>query len=136
VADATAIVSGDKLKGRFGQQKGDHFITVDNLFAAVPVAVGLSNASLTGTLTSGNGAKITGNTGAGGIMTAANQRLGFFNVTPIVQPAGTGELVGMAGNGATNANAANMTANGNTGNAAYSLNDVVKALKTIGLLTQ
>ena len=99
--------------------------------------VGANNLSVAdnGTLTMGNMTNLALGTGSGTrIGTAANQKLGLFGVTPIVKPAGTGELVGMAGNGATNANAVNMTANGNSGSTAYSLNDVVKAMKALGSL--
>lgn len=95
------------------------------------------NASLSanGTLTLGNLTNFSLGNGSGTRMGTANtQKYAEWGATPIVQPAGTGELVGMAGNGATNANAVNMTANGNTGSTAYSLNDVVKALKTSGRL--
>ncbi len=93
--------------------------------------------NLLNAVTLNNGAVWTGNTGAGGfqLMAAANQKMGFWGATPIVRPAGTGELVGLLGNAATVTNAANFNSNGNTGNAAYNLNDIVKALKTAGLLT-
>lgn len=96
-----------------------------------------TNANVSGVLTAGNGATIVANTGNGGLKvgTAANQKMGFWGVTPVVQPAGTGELLGMNGNAATNANAVNMNSNGNSGSAFYSFSDVVKALKQAGMLT-
>ncbi len=95
----------------------------------------ITNASLSGTLTTSNGAIVAGGVGSGlTFMSAANQKLGLWGATPIVQPAGTSELIGIVGNSATAANATNMTSNGNTGSAAYSLNDVVKAIKKVGLL--
>lgn len=77
------------------------------------------------TLGTGSGCKVGGN---------ANQKLGAWGATPIVQPSGTGELVGMNGNAVTAAQAANMNANGNNGTKYYTLNDVVKALKAAGWL--
>lgn len=65
-----------------------------------------------------------------------NQKMGEFGVTAVIQPASKGELLGMNGNAATNANAVNMNSNGNVGNNAYTLSDVVKALKQMGGLLQ
>ncbi len=112
-------------------------VTNDTITNAGITNATITNGSLSGTLTTGNGAKVTGNTGVGGltVMSAANQPLGFWGATPVVQPAGTGELVGIVGNAATNINATNMTSNGNTGSTNYSFNDVVKALKKAGLMT-
>ncbi len=104
--------------------------------AAAPTGV-FTNMSLANTLTMGDASNVALNTGNGSrVGTAANQKLGLWGATPIVQPAGTAELVGSVGNAATNANAVNMTSNGNTGSAAYSFNDVVKAMKKAGMLTQ
>ncbi len=97
--------------------------------------IGNATLSANGTMTLGNLTNFSLGNGSGTRMGTANtQKYAEWGATPIVQPAGTGELVGMAGNGATNANAVNMTANGNTGSTAYSLNDVVKALKASGRL--
>jgi len=64
---------------------------------------------------------------------ATNQKLAFWNAGPIVQPAGTGETTGHAAVGGTNVDS-NDTFTGNTGSKAYTINDVVKALKNSGIM--
>jgi hypothetical protein len=68
------------------------------------------------------------------IATNANQKMGWWGATPVVQPSSKGELIGLSGNAATAANATNMNSNGNLGNSAYGLNDVIKAMKQAGEL--
>lgn len=75
--------------------------------------------------TTGNGARIAGNNA---------QKLGFWGATPVVRLATNGEANGYLGNAATNTNAGTFTANGNSGSSAYTLGDVVKAMKQYGLL--
>lgn len=110
--------------------------TTGNITNAALTNAAITNGSLTGNFAAGNGAKITGVTGAGGFQVLANacHLLGLWGATPIVQPAAIGELIGFTGNGETNANAVNFAANGNVGNRSYSLGDVVKALKNLGVL--
>ena len=69
------------------------------------------------------------------IGTAATQLLGFFNATPVVQQASTGEIVGATA-GSGDALHINATFTGNTAGStkAYTINDIVKALKNLGLL--
>lgn len=67
------------------------------------------------------------------IGTATGQKLGFYNATPVVQQAGTGETTGATGGSGTNVHV-NATFTGNVGSAAYTISDVVKALKNLGLL--
>jgi hypothetical protein len=103
-------------------------------------ADGATNAALnvdtsSKTVTWGDAVNHAFNTTTGSKLgTAANQKLGFWNATPVVQPSGTGELLGFTGNAATNANAVNFAANGNNGSKSYSLGDIVKALKNAGIL--
>lgn len=67
------------------------------------------------------------------IGTATNQKLAFFNAAPVVQPATTGTTLGFtAGAGTTVVSGSTFT--GNTGTAAYTIGDIVLALKQLGLL--
>jgi hypothetical protein len=67
------------------------------------------------------------------IGTATGQKLAFYNATPVVQQAGTGETTGVSSGSGTNIHA-NATFTGNVGSTAYTISDVVKALKNLGLL--
>jgi hypothetical protein len=67
------------------------------------------------------------------IGTATGQKLAFYNSTPVVQHSTTGETTGVSGGSGTNIHA-NATFTGNVGSAAYTISDVVKALKNLGLL--
>ena len=69
------------------------------------------------------------------IGTAATQKIGFFNATPAAQQSGTGEATGTSGGSGT-ALHANATITGNVGSTAYTVGDIVKALKTLGLLAE
>jgi sugar lactone lactonase YvrE len=60
-------------------------------------------------------------------------KAGFFGKDAIVQPSGTGETTGFTAGSGTAVNDAS-TFTGNIGSTAYRINDVVKALKQLGLL--
>ena len=63
----------------------------------------------------------------------AGKKLGLFGATPVVQPSTTGEIIGMTpGIGTAVDDQATFT--GNMGATAYTINDVVKALKLLGIL--
>ena len=66
---------------------------------------------------------------------AASGTTGFYGISPIAQPSGVGEASGfVAGSGiAVNDDS---TFTGNVGSTAYRINDIVKALKSLGLLAQ
>lgn len=92
-----------------------------------------TNATIGNRLTFADNANVALNATTGTMFgTAANQKMGNWGATPIVQPSGTGELLGFTGNAATNANAVNFASNGNVGTKSYSLGDVVKAMKAKG----
>lgn len=67
------------------------------------------------------------------IGTATSQKLGFFNATPVVQQATTGTTTGFTA-GAGTAAKSDSTYTGNTGTAAYTVGDIVLALKNLGFL--
>lgn len=67
------------------------------------------------------------------IGTATNQKIGLWNAAPVVQPSTTGTTTGFtAGTGTTVASGSTFT--GNTGSTAYTIGDIINALKKIGLL--
>lgn len=66
------------------------------------------------------------------IGTATNQKLGFFNATPIVQPTAAGAS-GYAAVGGTNVNS-NDTFTGGVGSTAYTVGDIVAIMKNLGLM--
>lgn len=78
---------------------------------------------------------ITDTTTGTKIGTDTSQKLGFFNAAPVVQQSGTGETVGFTQNAGTAVNDSS-TFTGNIGSTAYRINDIVKALKNLGLLAQ
>lgn len=83
----------------------------------------------TGTSTFNN-LNTTGNTGIGD---AATDTVGFYGATKVAQPATTGTTTGFTAGSGTAARA-DSTFTGNTGTAAYTVGDIVKALKDLGLL--
>jgi hypothetical protein len=92
------------------------------------------NTTLNASITIEDGDNIAVGTVTGTkIGTGADQRIGLFNATPVVQPSATGETVGfIAGSGTTVREDSTFT--GNVGNRAYRISDIVKALKQVGIL--
>jgi len=131
-----------------GTDTGDNKITLtDNLASALDITES-TNSYLKFTTTntgekvvfgkdldiSGDHDLIIGTSTGTKIGTAATQKIGFFNATPIVQPAGSGtSTVASAGSGATTVKN-DTTFQGTGSGAAYTINDIVKALKDLGLL--
>jgi len=76
----------------------------------------------------------TGTIGGIEIGLAATSLVGLFGATPVVQQAGTGETTGFVAGSGTSAND-DSTFTGNVGSTAYRINDIVKALKNLGVLT-
>ena len=69
------------------------------------------------------------------IGTATTQKLGFWNATPVIQQSSTGtNATGFTANGPHDTVHADSTFTGNVGATAYSISDIVKHLKTIGLI--
>ena len=66
--------------------------------------------------------------------TATTQKLGFYNATPVVQQATTGTTTGFTAGGPANNVHADSTFTGNSGTKAYTVGDIVRALKNLGLL--
>ena len=64
---------------------------------------------------------------------STSQKIGFWNVTPVIQPATTGTTTGFTANAGTAMNSAS-TSTGGTGTKAYTFGDVVLALKQSGIM--
>jgi hypothetical protein len=67
------------------------------------------------------------------IGTASSQKLGFYGLTAITQPAGNGTQATAAAGGTTTC-FLNTTLTGGSGSTAYTVGDVVKCLKQLGLI--
>lgn len=101
----------------------------------------ITNGSLaaSGTMTLANLTNFALGTGSGTrIGTAANQKLGMWGVTPVIQPATTTEVTGEAGLGNNVLGSVYVTNtsnfNGNSGTKTYTINAIVRALKEAGIL--
>ena len=76
---------------------------------------------------------ILGTTTGTKIGTATSQKLGFYNATPVIQQATTGTATGFTANSGTTVRD-DSTFTGNSGTKAYTVGDIVLALKNLGLL--
>lgn len=68
------------------------------------------------------------------IGTATNQKVAFFNSTPIIQPSAVGSATGYAAGTTAATFHSDDTYTGNVGSTAYTINGVVAALKNLGLI--
>lgn len=66
---------------------------------------------------------------------SATDKVGFFGETPVVQPSSTGETTGFTAGSGTAAND-DSTFTGDVGSTAYTIGDIVKHLKTLGLIAE
>ena len=132
-----------------GTDTGDNKITLtDNLASALDITQS-TNSYLKFTTTnsgekivfgkdldiSGDHDLIIGTSTGTKIGTATSQKIGFFNATPVVQQNTTGTTTGTSAGSGT-ALHANATITGGVGSTAYTVGDIVKALKQLGLLAQ
>ena len=78
---------------------------------------------------------VLGATTGSKIGTATTQKLGFWNATPIVQPSSTGENSGFTTGVGTHVHDTS-TFDGGLGSTAYRISDIVRHLKSLGLIAQ
>lgn len=125
IATITTATITNVQTGALKAADGTASLTIANSTGAVTLA----SAALVA-----NAATIATDTTTGlKIGTAAAQKLGLFNATPVVQPSGTGVTTGFTA-GAGTAVLDDSTFTGNTGSKAYTIGDIVKALKDLGIL--
>lgn len=122
----TGTLTAPSIAGAtFKAADGTSAATVANSTGVVTIVAGL-------TMTDAKNIVVGSTTGTK-IGTATTQKIGFFNATPVVQPATTGTTTGFTAGSGTAAKD-DSTFTGNTGSAAYTVGDIVKALKNLGLL--
>lgn len=64
---------------------------------------------------------------------AATDKVGFYGATPVVQPTTTGSVTGFVAGSGTASKSDSVWA-GSTGSTAYTVGDLVDALKKLGIL--
>lgn len=66
--------------------------------------------------------------------TATAQKIGFFNTTPVIQPTNPGTTTGFSQVGGGTTVQEVSTFSGNTGASGYTIGDIVRALKLLGII--
>lgn len=93
----------------------------------------LSGGTLSGSLTLQDVNLILGTSTGTKIGTSTSQKLAFFNSSPLAQPSSTGQTAGFTA-GSGSAAKDDSTYTGGTGTKAYTVGDLVKHLKNLGLI--
>ena len=112
------------FNGPVRSQNGFQTVSISSTTGAVTVTSTLGAATAVDSLTVADSAVIGD---------AATSEVGFYGATAVVQPATTGTVTGFTAGSGTAAKD-DSTFTGNTGSAAYTVGDIVKALKDLGLL--
>lgn len=94
----------------------------------------LSGGTLSGDVTLSDGVDlIPGSTSGSKIGTSSSQKVAFYGSTPLVQPSSVGQTAGFSA-GAGAAVNDDSTFTGGVGTKAYTIGDIVKHLKQLGLI--
>ena len=94
----------------------------------------LTTPTVATTLTLNDACNIVINATTGSkIGTATTQKIGFYNVTPVVQPAASADVTGFAAGSGTASKSDSVWA-GASGSSTYTVGGIVTALKALGLL--
>lgn len=131
----------------FGVELAEYRTKLFTLPAAQTLAMAANDLTLTGTgvftvpnITSvghvsiGDASNlIIGSTTGSKIGTASTQKIGLWNAVPVVQPSSTGTTTGFTA-GISTPVLSDSTFTGGVGSTAYTIGDVVKHLKTIGII--
>jgi hypothetical protein len=124
---AIAVVSTGAAENLTINAKGTGTITLGS------VSTGIVSIATNLTMTDAKNIAVGTATGTK-IGTATTQKLGFFNAAPVVQPVGGGGSVATGAAGSTTTVFLNTTFVSGTGASAYTIADIVGALKAVGLL--
>lgn len=124
-ATITTLTAPTIKSGTLQASDGTAAATVANSTGIITVSAGLA-------MTEAKDIAVGTTTGTK-IGTNAAQKLGFFNAAPVVQQNTTGTTTGFTAGGGTAAKD-DSTYTGDTGATAYTVGDVVRALKKLGFL--
>tara|TARA_R110000868_G_scaffold9970_3_gene49065 strand:+ start:5301 stop:5837 length:537 start_codon:yes stop_codon:yes gene_type:complete len=124
IATITTITSTNVATGTLRALDATAGATIANSTGVITVSAGLTLSTVNIVTDTTTGTKIG---------TGATQKLGFFNATPVVQQSTTGTVTGYTSVGGS-AVLSQSTFTGNSGSTAYTIGDIVLALKTLGFL--
>lgn len=129
--DMTRRISWDEETGtKSNGISGDTAQLQFNIDTVVPIKIEESGIIIENT----KSIRFPGGTG-GNIGSTNLEKLAFWGVTPTIQPTSTGEILGFTGGvGAPVDDQGTFT--GSVGSTAYTISDIVKHLKTVGLIVQ
>lgn len=125
VATVTNLTATTTITGAVKALDASSAATIANSTGVITIVAGLTFADAKNIV-------VNATTGTK-IGTATTQKLGFYNATPVAQQATTGTVTGYTSVGGS-AVLSQSTFTGNSGSTAYTIGDVVLALKTLGFL--
>jgi len=124
IATITSLTTTSLITGTVKALDGTTAATAANSTGILTISGGLAVDAADISTDTSTGTKIG---------TGATQKLGFFNATPVVQQSTTGTTTGFTAGSGTAAKD-DSTYTGNSGATAYTVGDIVLALKNLGFL--